>query len=263
MKIAIIGCGTVGGALAKRLAPSHELFLYNRNPEKAEKLALEGYGKACKNISEALQPSELILIAVKPQNISEAAGSISKHLNKNSIVVSLLSGITLHSLMGYFPDISVVRLMPNLAIIYGEGMAAISPNEKVTAEIRENLTKLFEVLGKIYWIPEEKMDAFTALAGSGPAFVYPIIEAMVDAGIAMGFHAQDALDISVNMMQSSLALLKKSQKHPGELKWTISSPKGTTIAGLIKLEESALRAGIINTFLATYERSKELASHGK
>jgi pyrroline-5-carboxylate reductase len=97
------------------------------------------------------------------------------------------------------------------------------------------------------------------LTGSGPAFFFVMIEAMIDAGIAMGFSAIDARDLIHQMLQGSLTLLEKTSKHPGELKWQITSPQGTTIAGLKKLEESALRGGIMNTFLAAYDRANQLS----
>jgi pyrroline-5-carboxylate reductase len=102
------------------------------------------------------------------------------------------------------------------------------------------------------------MDAFTSLASSGPAFIFIIVEAMVDAGIGMGFNAKDAQALVQQMMKGSLTLLEKTSKHPGELKWQVASPEGTTIAGLKKMEEEGVRAGIINTFFAAYERAKQL-----
>ncbi len=197
-----------------------------------------------------------MIFAVKPQNLEEVAALVKEDLRKDQVVVSLLAGVSLEILQKCFATANIVRMMPNLAVIYGEGVIGLTS----TQGIDERLTKTFEPLGKVYWLAEEKMNALTALTGSGPAFFYVMIEAMIEAGIAMGFPAKDAQELIHQMLQGSLTLLEKSAKHPGELRWQIASPQGTTIAGLKKLEECALRGGIINTFLAAYERSCELSS---
>lgn len=258
MQITIIGCGNMGQALAQRLSSTAQLFFYDHNKEKAELLEQQGYGTACRNIIEALCASEIIILAVKPQNLKQLAELIKDKLKGNQMIVSLLAGITIATLNKYFPAIKIVRMMPNLPVIYGEGVIGLSLSETLANEDKEHLKKIFEPLGKIYVIEEEKMDALTALAGSGPAFVFSMVEAMVDAGIAMGFSASVAQDLIHQMLRGSLVLLEQSGKHPGELKWQIASPQGTTIAGLKRLEELALRGGIINTFLAAYDRTKAL-----
>lgn len=259
MQIAIIGCGNMGGGLAQRLSQTNQLFLYDHRMEKAENLSLMGYGIACTDVMEALHAAETIILAVKPQNLKQAADLIKEGLQKNKMLVSLLAGTTLETLRQHFPTVRIVRMMPNLALIYGEGVIGLCADETIKVEDKEKLTKTFEPLGKVYWLPEDKIDALTALAGSGPAFFFAIVEAMVDAGIAMGFTAQEAQGIVYQMLQGSLTLLEKTRQHPGELKWQVASPQGTTIAGIKRLEEQALRGTIINTFLATYDRAKQLS----
>lgn len=246
----------MGSAIAQRLSQANQLFLYDHNEEKVELLAHQGYGKVCKNIKEALPPSEMVILAIKPQGIKPLAGQIKDHLREDQVVVSLLAGTTIKSLKQYFPKVQIVRMMPNLALLHGEGVIALSSDESVDKSI---LTNILERLGKIYWLPEDKIDALTALAGSGPAFFFVIVEAMIDAGIAMGFSAKDAREIVYQMLKGSLTLLEQTSKHPGELKWQIASPQGTTIAGLKRLEELAIRGGIMNTFMAAYERAKTLS----
>ncbi|MGC1879347.1 MAG: pyrroline-5-carboxylate reductase [Rhabdochlamydiaceae bacterium] len=259
MRIAIIGCGNMGGILAERLSQMHQLFLYDHHCEKAAHLVEEGYGKGCKDIEEALHSAEMIILAVKPQNLKQIVSLIQKGLQENQVIMSLLAGTPIETLKRYFSTAHIVRMMPNLALIHGEGVIGLSSDEKIKESDKERLKKMFEVLGKIYWVPEEKMDALTALASSGPAFFFTMVEAMIDAGIAMGFTAKDVRGLVHQMLRGSLALLEKTPKHPGELKWQIASPQGTTIAGLRKLEELALRGGIINTFLAAYEHGCKLS----
>lgn len=262
MQIAIIGCGNMGTALAQRLSQTNQLFLYDHHIEKADHLAQEGYGEACKEARNALNTAEMIILAVKPQNLKQAMIMIKDDLKQNQVIVSLLAGKPMEILRRNFPASQIVRMMPNLALIHGEGVIGLSSDGKLKKEVKELVTKKFNTLGKVYWIPEEKMDALTVLASSGPAFFFTIVEAMIDAGIAMGFTAKDARELVHQMLQGSLALLEKTLKHPGELKWQIASPQGITIAGLRKLEELALRGGIINTFLAAYDRCK-LSSQSK
>ena len=258
-----MGCGNMGSALAERLSKTHPLFLYDRNEEKAQHLSQQGYGKSCKHLKEAVEASEMLILAVKPQNFLAAARLIKETEQEAKLLVSLLAGTSIQTLKHNFPHAQIVRMMPNLAMIHGEGVIGLSSDEALEAGIKEDLSKIFETLGKIYWLPEEKINGLAALTGSGPAFFFVIVEAMIDAGIAMGFTAKDARELVQQMVQGGLTLLKKTPKHPGELRWQITSPQGTTIMGLKKLEELALRGAIIDTFLATYERGEELSSQSE
>lgn len=255
MKITIIGCGNMGKGLAKRLSQTNQLFLYDHNNEKSELLAQEGYGRAFRSIFDALSPSEMIILAIKPQNLKELAMSIKEGLRESQMVISVLAGTTIETLKQFFPSVQIVRMMPNLPLIYGEGVIGLSLSKEIKNEDKDHLIKIFESLGKIHWLSEDKINALTALTGSGPAFFFVMVEAMIDAGIAMGFSASDAQSLIYQMLRGSLTLLEQTSKHPGELKWQIASPQGTTIAGLKRLEELALRGGIMNTFLAAYDRA--------
>lgn len=258
MHMTIIGCGNMGRGMAQRLSQTNSLSFYDHHIKNAEKLEQEGYGKAFDSLTEALVHSKLVILAVKPQNLKEAA-NVSKELKKDQILVSILAGTSLETLKRFFPGVNIVRMMPNLALINGQGVIGLSADEKIQEKDKDRLTEVFESLGKIYWLPENKIDGLSALTGSGPAFFFVMVEAMIDAGIAMGFTAKDAKGLVYQMLQGSLTLLEKTDKHPGELKWQITSPQGTTIAGLQKLEELAIRGGIMNTFIATYERAKKMS----
>jgi pyrroline-5-carboxylate reductase len=248
----------MGNSLAQRLSQAHRLFLFNRHFEKTQALAEKGYGQACKHVEEALGPARMILLAVKPQDLKDAAESIKESLREDQFLVSLLAGTSLQLLRQHFPKIRLMRMMPNLPLIHGQGVIGLSGT--IGEEEKAGLNKIFEQLGKVYWLPEEKIDALTALAGSGPAFVCALVEAAIDAGIAMGFSSVESRGIVCQMLRGTQALLEGTDAHPGELKWQIASPQGTTIAGLKKLEELALRGGVINTFLAAYERATALST---
>lgn len=253
MKITIIGCGNMGRALALRLSKTSQLYFYDHTSGKAESFEKEGFGKAFKNLDEPIKLSDMVILAVKPQNLKEVAEKI--RIGKGQMLVSILTGASLAVLKGYFPEAAIIRMMPSMAVAYGAGVIGMCTEE---IEVKDRVTKTFESLGKLYWLPESKINALTSLTGSGPAFFFSIIESMIDAGIAMGFTAEESKNLVYPMLQGSLTLLESSNLHPAELKWQITSPQGTTIAGLRKFEESAIRAGIMNTFLAAYERANEL-----
>lgn len=257
--IAIIGTGTMGRGLAERLSQSYNLFLYDHHYDKALSLEQKGFGKACPDLKTAIDNADIVILAIKPQSLKEAAPLIGSLLTEQTLI-SLLAGTTINTLKTYFPNTRIIRMMPNLAITKGEGLVGLTPDSKLSENEIMQLLSLSDPLGKVFWLSEEKINAFTALGGSGPAFVLVMIESMVEAGIAMGFNAKDSEQIVKQMVKGSLSLLDSNDKHPGEIKWQISSPAGTTIAGLLALEDLNVRSGIINVFLACFERTNELSS---
>lgn len=259
MRIAIIGCGNMGTALARRLSKDHQLVLHDRDPVWTEGLAKEIYAQACQHIRDVVHEADIVILAVKPEHLQEVADQIAPALESKQILVSLLAGIPLDDLKSFFPSAKLVRMMPNIAAGYGEGVIGLAASEKIDGELKGELGKTFQPLGKIYWLNEEKMNALTSLTGSGPAFVFVMIESMIEAGIAMGFSAADAKQLVMHMIEGSLTVMKETKKHPSELKWQIASPSGTTIEGLIQLEDDGLRRAILNTFLASYHRAEEIS----
>lgn len=263
MKIAIIGCGNMGKGLAQRLSQSNQLFLYDRDNEKTKLMQHDGLGTSCQKLDDAIHSSDTVILAVKPANLIDAASTMDSELLKGKTIVSILAGTPLAALKELFPSAATVRMMPNLAVIYGEGVMGMCADQDFPVEQQQILIKTFHSLGKIYWLPESKINALTAIAGSGPAFFYAMLEAMTEAGIQMGFSAEDSQNMVHQMLQGSLTLLEKTKEKPGELIRQIASPGGTTIAGLNKLEELKVRDGIIKTFLGAYERANELSRDWK
>ena len=258
-KLAIIGSGNMGSAIARQLSAGAIISLYDRHPDKTEILEKKGYGKSCDHLMEAVQDTDIIVLAIRPQNFDEIASSLSQIVKPNQLLVSIIGGLTLESLQKRFPQLQIIRMMPNIASQCGEGAIGLACHDTVSADNRKKTETLFSAQGKIYWLSENKMNAFTSLAASGPAFVFVMIESMIDAGIAMGLDANYSKDLALQTLKGSLALLEETKGHPGELKWKVTSPGGTTIAGLKKLEECSLRNAIISTYLTTYNRSIELS----
>lgn len=253
MKILIIGTGVIGSGFARNLKDGNQLFLYDHDKEKLNHLAQETASEVISSIEEGIKQAELILLCVKPQNLKEISKLLIGKIQNSQILISVLSGTSKKVLEAHLGKIPLLRLMPNIPCFYGKGILTFSIDETIPQNKKNEIEKLFNPLGKIFWVEESKFDAMTALAGSGPAFVYILIESMVDAGIALGISAEKSKEIALQMFQGALAVLEKSGKHPGELKWEVTSPGGCTIAGIQMLENESLRSSFINVFLATYE----------
>lgn len=259
MHIAIIGCGNMGSGIAKILHSMHHLTLYSRYPASAQILASQIQAVACQELALAIEEADWIILAVKPQNLKEFAPQLAPLLKSHQVLISLLAGTSYATLKQYFPHSLLVRMMPNLALIYKQGVIGLVENPDLTDKLKLQLQSVFELLGTLYWLPEFKIDALTALTGSGPAFIFALVEAIIEAGIYMGFQASDAKLLTIGMLKGTLALLEHSSQHPAELKWQIASPAGTTIEGLKTLEDYAMRSGMIHTFLAAYRRAQEIS----
>lgn len=261
IKIGIIGCGNMGACFAKQLSVHHEIFLNDRTVDKAKKLSAEVGAAIPANSADLVKQVDVILLAIKPQDLGRVADDIKEHLHHSQLLVSILTGISTTRLKHYFGKVELLRIVPNLALQYGKGVIGLSEHDILPHETKKKIELIFSPLGALHWLPEEKLDALTALTGSGPAFVFVIVEAMVDAAITMGFSSSQALQMVSEMLMGATTMLEKSQKHPAELKWQVSSPGGTTIEGLNRLEQEKVRYGVISAFLAAHERAKQLAKH--
>lgn len=256
MKIRIVGCGAMGSAIAQVLSESgKEVSLYDKHEERAESLARAISAANTRSPLDDLSIGDCLLLAVKPQDFETATEELKEF--EGGLVASILSGITTERLKKAFPNCTVVRLMPNLAVRYGDGVVALAEDPDLLP-YKERIEEIFTPLGMLRWIPEKNFDAITALTGSGPAFVFALVEAMVDASIELGFSADMGYELVKQMVGGSLTMLYESPDHPAELRWKVCSPGGTTIAGLRVLEKHAVRSALIETFTATRDRAREL-----
>lgn len=252
-RIGVIGAGVMGGGLASALSHHHQVALYDRNMSRVTELAEEIGVRAAKDVSEAVQDADIILLAVKPQDLPGVAKELFGKIRDDQVLVSILGGVTYEMLKLHFGDTIILRMMPNVPCFYGEGVIVLADNSDFSEEEKKEFEEIFWPLGEIYWVPENKMNAATALAGSGPAFAFLIVESMVDAAITLGVSPDQAKDMAIQMFLGAITTLRETGKHPGELKWEVTSPGGCTIAGVKTFEDEAVRSGVINTFLSTYE----------
>jgi pyrroline-5-carboxylate reductase len=255
MKVAVIGCGVMGSAFAKHFVKKHSVLLYDRDKTKTQELAKEIGAAYQDDLSAVVQQADMILLAIKPKDLPSVAKAASAFFTEGKILISILAGTPLAILKRNFPSASIVRTMPNLALIYGQGVMGLVENGHYSVQVKHTVESLLEGIGFIAWMSEDKIEALTALSGSGIGFVLVMIEAMIDGGIHLGFTAMESREFVLKTMEGAIALMRESGKHPAELKLQIASPGGTTIAGLKVMEEEGVRSGIVHALVACHEKA--------
>jgi len=258
MKVAVIGCGVMGTALARHFSKKHPVILcdvgYERSAALAKELGAEVYARH----ADAVKKADLVVLCVKPKDLTRVVDAIAQEATEQKTILSVLAGVSLKILKACFPLSSVVRTMPNLAMTCGEGVVGVVDDPALPAETRTAVAALFDGLGLVAWLPEDKLDALTALTGSGPAFLFVLIESMIDSGLLLGFGARESKEFVLKVVEGAVAILRTTHLHPGELKWKVASPGGTTIAGLRSMESNGVRGIIMEAFAAAYQRAKEM-----
>lgn len=243
MKITIIGVGNMGTILARYLSQEHTVVLCDHHLEKGEAIAAEIGGSFFLDPTEAISGADLIIFAIKPKDLGGLARVLLGKISSSQSLISILAGVEISKFKEWFPDSTIVRMMPNLAISIGNGLIAFS-SPQISVEQKKHLDFLFAKMGKVFWIPENKMNSFASLAASSPAFIFVLIEAMIEAGIGLGFSALEAREIVLGVVSGATSLLDQTGKTPGELKWQVTSPGGTTIKGIKELEANSFRIAI-------------------
>lgn len=262
-----IGTGNMGGALAraakKRLDPAR-IILSNRTPEKAKRLA-EELGARYSDNAAAARNADYIFLGVKPQMMKDLLEEIGPELlarwerKDRFVLVTMAAGLTIEDIQRMAGgDYPVIRVMPNTPCSIGEGMVLYTPGPGVTAAEVQVFLEAMAGAGRFAEIPERLMDAGSAVAGCGPAFVDLFIEALADGGVACGLPRAQALEFAAQMLAGSARLILESGKHPGELKDAVCSPGGTTIQGVRKLEEAGFRGAVMDAVIAAYEKNGKL-----
>lgn len=206
--------------------------------------------------------AEVVLLAVKPQQleaVAAAAAAVATPGPGGRLLVSVLAGVTLARLERLFPGWRCVRAVPNTPALVRAGLTALAYGDGIEPAERQWLETLFAAVGQVLSLPEPQLDAFLALTSSGPAFVALVVEAMADGAVAAGLPRDLALQLAPRTLAGTAALLEQQQLHPAQLKDMVSSPGGTTIAGLRQLERGGLRSALIEAVVAAAQRSRELA----
>jgi pyrroline-5-carboxylate reductase len=264
-KISIIGTGNMGEALVSGLISSassspENIICTDIRAHKLESVKNKyGVTTLTENI-KAVEDSEIIIYAVKPQIISAVLKETAPFLDMSKLVISIAAGVPLAAIETCLKkELRLIRVMPNIAAFVKESASVISAGKNATKEDIDLSMAIFDSMGKSLFLKENiLMDAITGLSGSGPAYIFIIVDALADAGVKMGLSRKDALFLSTQTILGAAKLLMETKEHPGRLKDMVTSPGGTTIAGIHILEKGGLRATLINAVEAATRRSKEL-----
>ncbi|AYF73535.1 pyrroline-5-carboxylate reductase [Nocardia yunnanensis] len=267
-RIAVIGGGRIGEALIAGLLESgragKDLVVVDPVQTRRELLA-ERFGiRATDDIADAAKSSDLIVISVKPNDVDGVLAELGKaELGEehDQVLVSLAAGIPTGRFESKLPaGFPVVRVMSNTPMLVGQGMSAIAPGRYARKEQLTLVTEMLESVGKVVTVAESQMDAVTAVSGSGPAYFFLIVEAMIDASVGLGLTRDVATQLVVQTMLGSAALLDESGQSAPELRGAVTSPAGTTAAGLRELERGAVRSAFHDALHAAKRRSQELGA---
>jgi pyrroline-5-carboxylate reductase len=260
---AILGAGVMGETLLSGLVRAgrrvDNLLVGEKREERARELE-ERYGVAVIGNREAAEKADTIALVVKPQDMGDVLDEIADVLRPGQLLVSLAAGITTAFIEAHVPDgIAVVRVMPNTPALVDEGMAAISPGSHCSEEHLAEAEALMASVGKVLRIPERQQDAVTAISGSGPAYIFFVVESMIEAGVHLGLPRSTATDLVVQTLVGSAKMLRETGTHPTVLREQVTSPAGTTAAALRELEIHKVRAAFLAAMEAARDRSRELA----
>ena len=262
MKVAFIGLGNMGTSLAKAVAKevaSTDLLLVNRSPQKVEEF-ISQYGGTASGLEEAFKEAEVIFLGVKPYQICPLLEEYQDILGQRSnlLLVSMAAGLELEQMASVVKNerVGLIRIMPNTPVAIGQGVISLTRAQAVIDQQVAQVNQLLAGAGALY--EENLMDPATAVAGCGPAFVYQMIEAMADAGVAMGLPRSQSLQMAAQTFKGAASMVLETGQHPGSLKDAVCSPGGSTIAGVNRLEKVGLRGDIIAGVEAAYKRTQEM-----
>jgi len=264
-KIAFIGTGNMGEALVSGLvssqsAPPGHIICTDVSEVKLAAIQ-EKYGvRTTTDNIEAIQAANIVIFAVKPQILASVLTETADVLDMSKLVISIAAGVPLAAIEACLnKKLRLIRVMPNIAAFVKESATAIAAGKNTDKTDIQIAKTIFDSIGKTVFIEENVlMDAITGLSGSGPAYIFLMVDAMADAGVKMGLSRQDALLLSMQTVLGSAKLLLETKEHPGQLKDRVTSPGGTAIAGIHTLEKGGLRTTIINAVEAATNRSREL-----
>ncbi len=261
-KAGFVGAGNMGGALAQAVCSKigkENVIVSCKTIEEATKVSAE---LGCSNGSaeETAKSADFVFLAVKPQMLAEVSEQLKNALaeNKDAVIISMLAGVTTDTLMEYFGNRKIIRIMPNTPAAVGEGMMLVSPNKNITENDISEFKSIMSMSGQLDEIPEKLIDAATAVSGCGPAYVYMFIEALADGGVKCGLSRDKAIKYAAQTLLGSAKTVMETGRHPEELKDAVCSPGGSTIAGVHALEKGSFRSSVMDAVEAAYKKTQKL-----
>jgi pyrroline-5-carboxylate reductase len=262
--VAILGAGVMGETLLSGLLragrDADSIVITERRPDRATELG-QRYGVSVLSNTEAAAGADTVVLVVKPQDIGALLDEIAGFLRPGVLLVTIAAGITTGFVEGRLPaGVAVVRVMPNTPALVDQGMAAISPGAHCDADHLARAEALLAATGKVMQVPEYHQDAVTAISGSGPAYIFYVVEAMIEAGVLLGLPRSTSTELVVQTLYGAATMLKETGEHPTVLREQVSSPAGTTMAALRQLDDHKVRAAFLTAMEAARDRSRELSS---
>lgn len=265
-KFCVIGCGGLGSALVKGIARNHQnasVAVVDRNPQKVSLVEKE-LGQSLESAStfHEIKNADVVVLAVKPHATAALLKAAAQHFDSDTLYVSVAAGVSLDVLQKAAPGASIARAMPNIGSSVGAGTTAVLLGDACLAQRdQRRLEDVFKVAGSLRFLDDEKQfHAVTALSGSGPAFVLLMLETMEDAGVKCGLKRENAAFFAAGALEAALALSRETDCGPGALRAQITSPGGTTIAGLAALDRGGFRAAILDAVDSAESRSRSMES---
>ncbi|MDB4459322.1 pyrroline-5-carboxylate reductase [bacterium] len=262
--IGFLGAGKMATALAKGfvdagLVPAERVFASDVYAPAQKAFASEVGGKALESNSDVVSESCVIVLAVKPAQVEEMLKDLGKQLGAGHLLISIAAGVTLSSLEAAVPEgVRVVRVMPNTPALVGASASGFALGTAATPDDAALVESLLTAVGVALQVKEELLDAVTGLSGSGPAYVYQMIEALSDGGVAAGLPRDVATRLAAQTLMGGAKMVLETGMHPGALKDMVTSPGGTTIEGVHQLELGGLRGTLMNAVLAATKKAREL-----
>lgn len=263
MTTAILGAGVMGETLLSGLLragrPVEELLVGEKRAPRARDLE-EKYAVTVVSNVEAARLADTLALVVKPQDMGAVLTEIAPHIRPGQLLVSLAAGITTGFIESHVPEgVAVVRVMPNTPALVDEGMATISPGSSCDDEHLAEVETLMGSIGHVLRIPERQQDAVTAISGSGPAYIFYVVESMIEAGVHLGLPRATATELVIQTLSGSAKMLRETGTHPTVLREQVTSPAGTTAAAIRELEDHKVRAAFLTAMEAARDRSQALA----
>ncbi len=265
-RLAFIGGGVmaevmISGVLEKRLAEPNMIYASHPRSKRAEELSAHLGIHSTTSNREAAREADIVILCVKPQRLNAVLTELTGQVQPHQLLISIITGATTTTLAQRLDHPAVVRVMPNTPAQVGQGVSVWTTTPAVTDRQRQQVRALLGALGKEMWFEEERfIDMATAVSGTGPAYVFLVMESLIDAAVHLGFSRQDARELVTQTLLGSVLLARESPKHPAELRNMVTSPNGTTAEALYELEKGSLRTILSKAVYAAYQKTAVLSN---
>ena len=262
-KIGFIGSGAmaealIGGIIKAGLIQPNQMIVSDISQNRLDYMQEKFQINTTLCIEEVVKEAQILFLTVKPQVIPAVLDAIAPIISPTTLVVSIAAGITIHVLQNKMPHVPIIRVMPNTPVAVGEGMSVIALGKYAGEQNGEIVFTIFSSVGRAIIMDESSMDAVTGLSGSGPGYAFLLIDALADAGVRVGLSRQNSLMMAAQTLLGAAKMVLETGEHPAKLRDMVTSPGGTTIAGIHVLEQQGVRAALIDAVLAATHRSQEL-----